>query len=65
MAMSVEQEKAFIRWQGAGWYAPRQESGVTVYYFCGDDPRQEPDTYSLGLGTPDWFDTIPSGMEEW
>ena len=63
--MAIESEKAVIRWQGAGWYAPCQERGAVVFYFCGDDPRQEPDTYTLGLGTPEWFDAIPSDMDEW
>ena len=68
MAKAIENEKAIIRWQGAGWYAPRQEGqegDVTFFYFCGVNPRREPSTYGLGLGTPDWFPAIPSDMEEW
>ena len=52
-----------IMWQGAGWYAPRAESGSVWYYFCGSSPAQEPDTYPMGLGTPDWFDAPPVGWE--
>ncbi len=47
------------RWQGAGWYAPRQENGEVRYFWCGDDRTQEPDTYSIGLGAPEWCDEMP------
>lgn len=53
---------AVIMWQGAGWYAPRQEGSAVWYYFCGDS-AQEPETYSRGLGTPEWFDAAPAGWE--
>jgi hypothetical protein len=46
-------------WMGAGWYAPRQEHGDIVYYWCGDNRNREPDTYPMGLGTPEWFDEQP------
>lgn len=48
-----------IMWKGAGWYAPRQESGEVRYYWCGGDRNQEPETYSMGLGTPEWIDALP------
>jgi hypothetical protein len=52
-----------IMWQGAGWYAPRQERGVVRYFFCGDNRAAEPNTYGMGLGTPEWFDAPPAGAE--
>jgi hypothetical protein len=52
-----------IMWQGAGWYAPRQEYGEIRYYWCGDDATQEPNTYPMGLGAPEWFDAAPEGVE--
>ncbi len=46
-------------WLGAGWYAPRYERNTFVYYWCGDNREQKPDTYPMNLGTPDWFDAQP------
>lgn len=54
---------ATIMWQGAGWYAPRRENDEVRYYFCGDDPSQEPNTYPMGLGAPMWFSAAPDEME--
>ena len=53
----------YIVWIGAGWYAPRQESGEVRYYFCGENPSQEPNTYPMGLGTAEWFSAVPDGWE--
>ena len=47
-------------WIGAGWYAPRQENGAVWYYWCGDNKAQEPNTYPMGLGTPEWMDEQPA-----
>ena len=47
-------------WQGKGWYAPRQEGGAVWYYWCGGDEKTEPNTYSMGLGTPTWRNVPPA-----
>lgn len=52
-----------IVWMGAGWYAPRQESGEVRLYWCGGDRNQEPDTYTMGLGSPEWMES-PDGYEK-
>lgn len=44
-----------IMWIGAGWYAPRQEGGAVWWYWCGGDRTEEPNTYPMGLGTPEWI----------
>ena len=54
-----EQNMSIYHWMGAGWYAPRGERNTIVYYWCGDNRTQEPDTYHMGLGTPEWLDKQP------
>jgi hypothetical protein len=46
-------------WVGKGWYAPRQENGEIRYYWCGDNKNVMPETYTMGLGAPYWYDTCP------
>jgi hypothetical protein len=49
-----------IWWEGPAWYAPRSTSDsagwFTQWSWVGDNPDQEPHTYTLGLGTPFWVD---------
>ena len=56
------EEVVEIFWQGAGWYAPCAGGGDLRFYLCGDDPQVEPDTYTKGLGMPDWFENPPTDM---
>jgi hypothetical protein len=51
---------AVYYWMGPGWYAPRGEAGAVCYYWCGSDRTAEPDTYPMGLGTPEWLDEQPA-----
>ena len=50
-----------MEWTGAGWYAPRQEgrgdNQATHYYNVGCDCDDEPDTYSMNLGSPSWYES--------
>lgn len=43
-------------WEGPGWYAGRQEGDVVKDYHVGSDRDEQPDTYTMGLGTPQWYD---------
>jgi hypothetical protein len=59
--ISTQQYAADIVWQGPGWYAPRSHYGsdrqsFTRFYRVGVEGDRKPDTYGMGLGTPEWFD---------
>lgn len=49
-----------IVWRGPGWYASRQEGAHERQHVCaypvGDNPNEAPDVYTMGLGTPIWYD---------
>lgn len=53
-------DRVVVNWSGPGWYAPASEysaSGwATVYYYQGNDPNDQPETYTRGVGTPGWYD---------
>ena len=53
-----------FNWQGRGWYGNVQRNGAVWYEWCGEDRKQEPHTYTLGLGNPDWYDAPPTWAEE-
>ena len=67
----MEQEKRYeeldieviVNWDGPGWYAGKSHYSDGEWwvaeYEVGDDPDDEPDTYTLGLGTPVWYDEEP------
>jgi hypothetical protein len=56
----IEEHNELVIWRGPGWYASRQEGAHenqhTRTYQVGTDPEECPDTYTLGLGTPQWLD---------
>lgn len=44
-------------WEGAGWYASRQDAdGNTTYFWFGNG--DEP-TDTTGYSSAEWFDTVP------
>lgn len=57
----------FWVWCRPGWYACRQErthrNDHIVWYYVGNNPDVVPETYYMGLGTPEWFDGVPDPGE--
>ena len=47
-----------LLWEGPGWYAPWSERGIYRRVFVGRG-EERPDVYTMGLGTPVWFDAPP------
>ena len=60
----MSEPNTVFNWQGKGWYGNVQRNGAVWYEWCGADQKQEPHTYTLGLGNPDWYDAPPTWAEE-
>lgn len=47
-------------WEGPGWYAPRAVENHVTFFCCGGPYDREPNTYPMGLGTPEYLADRPS-----
>lgn len=61
--MGTEIATYHYEWTGPGWYAGRAVENHATYYWCGNDRSVEPNTYSMGLGTPEWLDERPEDFD--
>jgi len=47
-----------VNWRGPGWYAPVAGSDTCYLEQVSEEKREYPETYGLGLGTPEWYSSI-------